>query len=116
MIQVTRVYGRECILCVVLEVLNDMSERTASSFKSGDLENPFCFLVSYVSVSPFLLAAIRLYSYSPNHDTNRPFIFVTTSVKLSHIKKSTNLTFRGTCIVTYSYNKSQRDALFLIFI
>jgi hypothetical protein len=28
----------------------------------------------------------------------------------------TNLTFRGTCIVTYSYNKSQRDALFLNFI
>jgi hypothetical protein len=26
------------------------------------------------------------------------------------------LTFRGTCIVTYSYNKSQRDALFLKFI
>jgi len=24
-----------------------------------------------------------------------------------------NLTFRGTCIVIYSYNKSQRDALFL---
>jgi len=27
-----------------------------------------------------------------------------------------NLTFRGPCIVIYSYNKSQRDALFLIFI
>ena len=27
-----------------------------------------------------------------------------------------NLTFRGTCIVTYSYNKSQQDALFLNFI
>ena len=26
------------------------------------------------------------------------------------------LTFRGTCIVIYSYNKSQRDALFLKFI
>jgi len=26
------------------------------------------------------------------------------------------LTFRGTCIVIYSYNKSQRDALFLRFI
>jgi hypothetical protein len=27
-----------------------------------------------------------------------------------------NLTFRGPCIVIYSYNKSQRDALFLKFI
>jgi len=27
-----------------------------------------------------------------------------------------NLTFRGPCIVIYSYNKSQRDALFLNFI
>jgi len=27
-----------------------------------------------------------------------------------------NLTFRGPCIVIYSYNKSQRDALFLRFI
>jgi len=27
-----------------------------------------------------------------------------------------NLTFRGPCIVTYSYNESQRDALFLKFI
>jgi len=26
-----------------------------------------------------------------------------------------NLTFRGQCIVIYSYNKSQRDALFLKF-
>jgi len=28
----------------------------------------------------------------------------------------TNLTFRGPCIVIYSYNESQRDALFLKFI
>jgi len=28
----------------------------------------------------------------------------------------TNLTFRGPCIVIYSYNKSQQDALFLKFI
>jgi len=27
-----------------------------------------------------------------------------------------SLTFRGPCIVIYSYNKSQRDALYLIFI
>jgi len=27
-----------------------------------------------------------------------------------------NLTFRGLCLVIYSYNKSQRDALFLKFI
>ena len=27
-----------------------------------------------------------------------------------------NLTFRGPCIVIYSYNKSQQDALFLNFI
>ena len=27
-----------------------------------------------------------------------------------------NLTFRGPCIVLYSYNESQRDALFLKFI
>jgi len=27
-----------------------------------------------------------------------------------------NLTFRGPCVVIYSYNKSQRDALFLTFI
>ena len=27
-----------------------------------------------------------------------------------------NLTFRGPCIVIYSYNESQRDALFLRFI
>jgi len=27
-----------------------------------------------------------------------------------------NLTFRGPCIVIYSYNESQRDALFLKFI
>ena len=27
-----------------------------------------------------------------------------------------NLTFRGPCIVIYSYNKSQQDALFLKFI
>ena len=29
---------------------------------------------------------------------------------------NTNLTFTGPCIVTDSYNKSQRDALFLKFI
>jgi hypothetical protein len=29
---------------------------------------------------------------------------------------SLNLTFRGPCIVMYSYNKSQRDALVLKFI
>ena len=28
----------------------------------------------------------------------------------------TNLTFRGPCIVIYSYNKSKQDALFLNFI
>jgi len=28
----------------------------------------------------------------------------------------TNVTFRGPCIVIYSYNKSQQDALFLDFI
>jgi len=28
----------------------------------------------------------------------------------------THLTFTGPCIVIYSYNESQRDALFLIFI
>jgi len=27
-----------------------------------------------------------------------------------------NLTFRGPCIVIYSYNKSQQDAVFLNFI
>jgi len=33
------------------------------------------------------------------------------------LKSSTDyLTFRGPCIVIYSYNKSQRDALFLKFI
>jgi len=30
--------------------------------------------------------------------------------------KNINLTFVGPCIVTYSYNKSQLDALFLNFI
>jgi len=29
---------------------------------------------------------------------------------------SMHFTFRGQCIVIYSYNKSQRDALFLRFI
>ena len=32
------------------------------------------------------------------------------------IYEFSNLTFRGSCIVIYSYNKSQRDALFLKFI
>jgi len=27
-----------------------------------------------------------------------------------------NMTFRGPCVVIYSYNKSQQDALFLNFI
>jgi len=31
-------------------------------------------------------------------------------------KEVTYLTFRGPCIVIYSYNKSQRDTLFLKFI
>jgi hypothetical protein len=33
-----------------------------------------------------------------------------------HRENCMNLTFRGPCIVIYSYNKSQRDALFLKFI
>jgi hypothetical protein len=37
-------------------------------------------------------------------------IIIITTTELCFI---TNLTFRGTCIVTYSYNKSQRDAVFL---
>ena len=73
MIQVTRVYVRVCIFFVVLEVHINMSERTASSFKFGALEKPFYFLVSHASISPFLLAAIGIYSYSPNYDNNRPF-------------------------------------------
>ena len=32
------------------------------------------------------------------------------------VKLHLNLTFRGPCIVIYSYNKSQQDALFLNFI
>jgi hypothetical protein len=36
------------------------------------------------------------------------------SVSAKHTKS--NLTFRGPCIVIYSYNKSQQDALFLKFI
>jgi len=31
-------------------------------------------------------------------------------------KQNLHLTFRGPCIVVYSYNKSQRDAQFLRFI
>ena len=69
----TRIYGRECIFCVVLEVHTNMSEHTASSFKFGALEKLFCFLVSHVFISPFLLAGIGLHSYSPTHNTNRPF-------------------------------------------
>jgi hypothetical protein len=34
----------------------------------------------------------------------------------NYIKFSILLTFRGPCIVIYSYNESQRDTLFLIFI
>ena len=33
-----------------------------------------------------------------------------------HRENCTNLTFRGPCIVIYSYNESQQDALFLKFI
>ena len=58
-------------LCVVLEVHINMSESTASPFKFGALEKPFPPL-PHVSISPFLLAGIGLYSYSPTHDT-RPF-------------------------------------------
>jgi len=32
------------------------------------------------------------------------------------VKEGGNLTFRGPCIVIYSYNKSHRDVLFLNFI
>ena len=32
------------------------------------------------------------------------------------VMADTNLTFRGPCIVIYSYNESQRDAPFLRFI
>jgi len=32
------------------------------------------------------------------------------------LKHDASLTFRGPCIVMYSYNGSQRDALFLKFI
>jgi len=40
-----------------------------------------------------------------------------TGVKCCGLTNSTvwNLTFRGPCIVIYSYNKNQRDALFLKF-
>ena len=34
----------------------------------------------------------------------------------SHNYKYYSLTFRGSCIVIYAYNKIQRDALFLKFI
>jgi len=34
----------------------------------------------------------------------------------AHIQQNTNLTFIGPCIVKYSYNKCQKDALFLKFI
>jgi hypothetical protein len=36
--------------------------------------------------------------------------------KKKKIKQQYRVTFRGPCIVIYSYNKSQRDALFLKFI
>jgi hypothetical protein len=36
--------------------------------------------------------------------------------RLEWVFRSSNLTFRGPCIVIYSYNKSQQDGLFLSFI
>jgi len=35
---------------------------------------------------------------------------------MENLPAETYLTFRGPCIVIYSYNTSQRDALFLSFI
>jgi len=37
-------------------------------------------------------------------------------ITLLWLRRETILTFRGPCIVIYSYNKSQQDALFLNFI
>jgi len=44
------------------------------------------------------------------------FTLTSNNVYLIKFIKFTNLTFRGTCIVMYSYNEIQRDALFLKFI
>jgi len=40
----------------------------------------------------------------------------TLKIGVKNLIKIHNLTFRGLCIVIYSYNKSQGDALFLKFI
>jgi hypothetical protein len=40
----------------------------------------------------------------------------TFALEIKGISKQFSLTFRGPCVVIYSYNKSQQDALFLRFI
>ena len=44
------------------------------------------------------------------------FANIKTPLQVLHYKQFLNLTFRGPCIVTYSYNKNRQDALFLNFI
>ena len=44
------------------------------------------------------------------------YIYDISSLRVKNISTFATLTFRGPCIVIYSYNKSQQDALFLKFI
>ena len=45
------------------------------------------------------------------------WLFLSTDTTLvPELNTTCSLTFRGQCIVIYSYNKSQQDALFLKFI
>jgi hypothetical protein len=75
-----------------------------------------------VSVNSFLL------SIPPPINALNHMQFITVIVKMlkyirmdntkifTYFRIVTNLTFRGPCIMIYSYNKNQRDALFLKFI
>ena len=51
-----------------------------------------------------------------NTDVSNSSNFCMNNSDIVDSKLKISLTFRGSCIMTYSYNKSQRDALFFKFI
>jgi hypothetical protein len=53
--------------------------------------------------------------YSSTDKTNKNNTYINETIQ-NTVNTGTRLTFKGPCIVIYSYNKSQQDALFLKFI
>ena len=75
--------------------------------RSSKLTSPFKCLCSELSLKCVFFLRLEI---------SCAFIYLLLKLILNATKYTSNLTFRGPCVVMYAYNDSQRDALFLKFI